>query len=124
MTKQGSSDDGHQAGWIVQPDWSATSFAVNRGEGAGEVCPPVERSGSRLVRFLNSAKRYQEGNGFERCVRERADNYEISWYKFWSPEGAKTVISGWGYCSVSEPPTIFGGSGSTYYSRMEMFFIC
>ncbi len=79
MTKQRSSDDGHQPGWSAQPDWSATSFAVNRGEGAGDVCPPVERSGSPFVRFLNSAKRYQKGNGFERCVRERADKYEISW---------------------------------------------
>ncbi len=79
MTKQRSSDDGHQPGWIARPGWSATSFAVNRGEGAGDVCPPVERSGSPFVRFLNSAKRYQKGNGFERCVRERADKYEISW---------------------------------------------
>ena len=110
MRRQRSSDDGHRPGWSAQPDWPATSFAVNREEAAGEVCPPVERSGSRLVRFLNSAKRYQEGNGFERCVRERADNNEISWYTSWSPEGAKTVFSGWDHCSISEPPTIFGGS--------------
>jgi hypothetical protein len=112
MRRQRSSDDGHQAGWIAQPGWSATSFAVSRGEGAGDVCPSVERSGSRLVRFLNSAKRYQERNGSERCVRERADNYEISWYTSWSPEGAKNVFSGWDYCSVSEPPMTFGGSVS------------
>ncbi len=92
MTKQRSSDDGHQPGWIARPGWSATSFAVNRGEGAGDVCPPVERSGSPFVRFLNSAKRYQKGNGLERCVRERADNYEISWYTSWSPEGAKVCF--------------------------------
>jgi hypothetical protein len=110
MTRQRSSDDGYEAGWIFQPGQSATSSSVNRGEAAGEVCPPVERSGSRLVRFLNSAKRYQEGNGFGGCVRERADNHEVSWYNSWSPEGAKNVFSGWDHCSVSGPPTIFGGS--------------
>ena len=110
MRRQWSSDDGHQPGWIARPGWSATSFAVNREEAAGEVCPPVERSGSRSVRILNSAKRYQEGNGFVRCVRERADTYEISWYDFKSPEGANNVFSGWDHCSVSGPPTMFGGS--------------
>jgi hypothetical protein len=119
MTKQRSSDDGHQPGWIARPGWSATSFAVNREEGAGEVCPPVERSGSRLVRFLNSAEWPGECNELGDCLRERADKlreradkYEISWYNFWSPEGAKNVYSGWDYCSVSGPPMIFGGSVS------------
>ena len=88
MTKQGSSDDGHQPGWSAQPDWSATSFAVNRGEDAGEVCPPVERSGSPLVRLLNFAERNELGD----CLRERADNHEISWYNFLSPGGAKACF--------------------------------
>ena len=56
MTKQGSSDDGHEAGWIAQPGLSVTSFAVSRALVAGEVCPPVERSPSQPVRLLNSAE--------------------------------------------------------------------